>query len=81
MLDVAIGMEIVDKRGTFIMYEGSRIGQGRENAKTFLNEHLDVAAKIEKQVRESIATGAANKVAQKTKPEAGEEDDDEEPEE
>jgi recombination protein RecA len=80
MLDVAIGMEIVDKRGTFIMYEGTRIGQGRENAKNFLHEHLDVAAKIEKQVRESIATGAANKVAQKTKPEAGEEDD-EEPEE
>ena len=80
MLDVAIGMEIVDKRGTFIMYEGTRIGQGRENAKNFLHEHLDVAAKIEKQVRDTIASGAAAKVAQKTKPEAGEEDD-EEPEE
>jgi recombination protein RecA len=78
MLDVAITMEIVEKRGTFILFEGSRIGQGRENAKTYLLEHEDVASKIEKAVRATIASGGAGKVAQKTKPEEGE-DDGEEP--
>jgi recombination protein RecA len=75
MLDVATGMNIVEKRGTFFMYEGTRIGQGRENAKTYLAEHPEVAAKIEAQVRESIAKGQAAQFAATTKPEAGEEDE------
>jgi recombination protein RecA len=75
MLDVATGMSIVEKRGTFFMYEGTRIGQGRENAKTYLSEHPEVAAKIEAQVRESIAKGQAAQFAATTRPEAGEEDE------
>jgi len=80
MLDVATGMEIVEKRGTFFMFDGTRIGQGRENSKAYLDEHKDVADKIEKLVRATIAEGAAGKFAAQTKPEAGE-DDGEEPEE
>lgn len=75
MLDVATSMNIVEKRGTFFMYEGARIGQGRENAKAYLAEHPEVAAKIEAQVRESIAKGQAAQFAPTTKPEAGEEDE------
>jgi recombination protein RecA len=75
MLDVATGMNIVEKRGTFFMYDGTRIGQGRENAKAYLAEHPDVAARIEAQVRESIAKGQAAQFAPATKPEAGEEDE------
>ncbi len=78
MLDVAIAMNLVEKRGTFILYEGTRIGQGRENAKTYLKEHPEVADRIETAVRGSIAAGAAAKVAPLTKPEAGE-DEGEEP--
>ena len=80
MLDVATGMEIVEKRGTFFMYDGTRLGQGRENAKTYLDEHKDIAAKIEKSVRATIAEGNASKYAAQTKPEAGETEE-EEPEE
>ncbi|MCS7055213.1 MAG: recombinase RecA [Thermoflexales bacterium] len=75
MLDVATGMNIIEKRGTFFMYEGTRIGQGRENAKAYLAEHPDVAAKIEAQIRESIAKGQAAQFAVATKPEIGEEDE------
>ncbi|MFC1465478.1 MAG: recombinase RecA [Candidatus Brachytrichaceae bacterium NZ_4S206] len=75
MLDVATSMNIVEKRGTFFMYDGARIGQGRENAKAYLAEHPEVAAKIEAQVRESIAKGQAAQFAPATKPEAGEEDE------
>ena len=77
LLDIATGMEIIEKRGTFYMYDSIRIGQGRENSKTYLNEHTDMADKIETQVRDQIRTGAANKVAVKTVPEAGEDDGDE----
>jgi len=80
MLDVAINMNIVEKRGTFILYEGTRIGQGRENAKAYLKEHPEVANKIEETVRASVASGLAQTAAPITKPEAGE-DDGAEPEE
>jgi recombination protein RecA len=79
LLDVAIAMNLVEKRGTFIMYEGTRIGQGRENAKIYLKEHSEVKDQIESSVRGSINAGAANKVAPLTKPEVGE-DEGEEPE-
>lgn len=75
MLDVATSMNIIEKRGTFFMYDGARIGQGRENAKAYLAEHPEVAAKVEAQVRETIASGQATKYAASTKPEAGEEDE------
>jgi recombination protein RecA len=78
MLDVATKMNIVEKRGAFYLFDGTRIGQGRDNAKNYLTEHPEMAEKIEKQVRDSIASGAAAGVADKTKPEEGE-DDGEEP--
>src|SRR5512140_78341 len=77
LLDVAIAMNLVEKRGTFIIYDGTRIGQGRENAKTYLRDHTDIKDKIETAVRASISTGGAAKVAPLTKPEAGEDEGDE----
>ncbi len=78
LLDVAVGMNLIEKRGTFFLYEGNRIGQGRENAKAFLREHPEVAEAIEKQIRAAIASGVAEKFATPTRPEPGE-DDGEEP--
>ncbi len=78
LLDVATNMGLIEKRGTFFLFEGSRIGQGRENAKQFLREHPEVAERIEKQVRESIAAGQAARFATLTAPQAGE-DEGEEP--
>ncbi|MCX6019749.1 MAG: DNA recombination/repair protein RecA, partial [Chloroflexi bacterium] len=80
MLDVATQMAIVEKRGAFFLFEGTRIGQGRDNAKNYITEHPEMAERIEAKVRESINTGAANKAVAGTKPEPGE-DDGEEPEE
>ncbi len=51
---------IVEKSGAWFSYEGQRIGQGRENAKTFLGANPDIAAKIEAQVRANAGVlGAA----------------------
>jgi recombination protein RecA len=54
MLDLAADRNIVEKSGAWYSYEGERIGQGRENAKTFLKENKDVAARIEAAVRKAL---------------------------
>ena len=46
ILDLAVGLNIVNKSGAWFAYEGNKIGQGRENAKAFLADHPDVCAEI-----------------------------------
>ena len=53
LLDLGVAAGIVDKSGAWISYKGQRIGQGRENAKTFLNEHPELAAEIEAAIRQN----------------------------
>ena len=52
ILDIAADLDIVNKSGAWYAYNGDKIGQGRENAKTFLREHPEVRDEIEQQVRE-----------------------------
>ena len=52
ILDLAVANDIVDKSGAWYAYNGNKIGQGRENAKTFLREHPEIMAEVEVQVRE-----------------------------
>jgi recombination protein RecA len=60
ILDVALEQNIVGKSGSWYTYGEQRIGQGRENAKAFLEEHLDTAGEIETKIREALA-GAVSK--------------------
>ena len=53
LLDLGVNAGIVEKSGSWFSYGDQRIGQGRENAKTFLSENTDIALDIERQVRES----------------------------
>lgn len=55
ILDIAAGLDIVNKSGAWYAYQGEKIGQGRENAKIFLKEHADICAEIEKKVRAHYA--------------------------
>jgi len=52
LLDLASEQNVVEKSGTWFSFDGERIGQGREQAKTFLREHPAVLQKIEGQVME-----------------------------
>jgi recombination protein RecA len=52
LIDMGAEEGIIEKSGAWYAFEGERIGQGRENARDFLREHRDVAAKIEARVRE-----------------------------
>jgi recombination protein RecA len=52
LLDLAVEMELVQKRGSFYSYGDLRLAQGRENAKNFLVENPDLAEEIEGAVRQ-----------------------------
>src|SRR5438046_7719438 len=53
LLDLAANNNIVEKSGSWFSYKSERIGQGRENAKAFLKENKDIAAKLEAEVHKA----------------------------
>jgi recombination protein RecA len=75
IIDLGVKAGIVEKSGAWFSHDSQRIGQGRENAKTFLRNNPDIAAKIEAAIRQNSGL-IADKIL------AGEEtEDDEEAEE
>jgi len=52
LLDMAVEMEIVEKRGSYYSFEETQLGQGRENSKAFLRENVELADEIEARIRE-----------------------------
>ncbi len=58
VLDLAVKVGIVEKSGAWFNYGGSKIGQGRENAKTYLEEHPEVLEEIDARVRAHYGIGA-----------------------
>lgn len=73
VLDLAAGLDIVNKSGAWYAYEGNKIGQGRENAKTYLKEHPDVMDELEAKVRAhyGLAEDASKKEAAESTAETG----------
>ena len=59
LLDLAVLHEIVEKSGSWFSYAGERIGQGRENARTFMKENKDIQKKLEGEVRKKLGLGQA----------------------
>ena len=51
LLDIGVDLGIIKKSGAWFTYEGEQLGQGRENAKTFLSENLDMMLEISEKVR------------------------------
>src|SRR5918911_459816 len=54
VLDLGIEHGVVQKSGAFFSYEGERLGQGRNNAKTFLREHPELMSEIESKIYEAL---------------------------
>jgi recombination protein RecA len=52
VLDLAVDASLVDKAGTWYSYNGERLGQGRENAKSFMREHPEILNDIEQKIRQ-----------------------------
>jgi recombination protein RecA len=57
LLDVAVDLGIVKKSGAWYTYEGEQLGQGRENAKVFIAENLEVMIEISEKVRQQVGLG------------------------
>ncbi len=58
ILDLAAKLNIVQKSGAWYAYLGEKIGQGRENAKLYLQNNPDVAAEVEAKIREAYGMGS-----------------------
>jgi recombination protein RecA len=69
LIDLGVKAGVVEKSGAWFSYDSQRIGQGRENAKTFLRNNPDMAAAIESAVRQNSGL-IAEKIL------AGEQDED-----
>ena len=59
ILDLAVNMGVVNKSGAWYAYNGDKIGQGRENAKTYLRQNAAVCQEIEERVREGFGLESA----------------------
>jgi len=57
ILDLATELEIITKRGAFFSYGDVRLGQGRENAKEYLRQNLELSNEIEQAVRQRAVGG------------------------
>ena len=53
LIDLGVKAGVVEKSGSWFSYDSTRIGQGRENVKTYLKEHPEIAAKIEAAIRQN----------------------------
>jgi recombination protein RecA len=71
IIDLGVKAGVVEKSGAWFSYDSQRIGQGRENAKTFLKNNPDIAAKIEVAIRQN-----AGLIAEKIMAGAEEDEDD-----
>ncbi len=56
LLDIAVNLDIIEKSGSWFSYNGDRIGQGRENAKSYLMDNPKIAEEVEKKIRDNYAT-------------------------
>jgi recombination protein RecA len=54
LIDAAVKYNVIDKKGAWYTWGEEKVGQGRDNAKLFIEQNRDIAATIEKKVRESI---------------------------
>jgi recombination protein RecA len=57
LIDLGVEQGIVRKAGAWYTYEGDQLGQGKENARTFLRDNEDLANEIEKKIKEKLGVG------------------------
>jgi recombination protein RecA len=57
LIDVGVEQTIIRKAGAWYTYDGDQLGQGKENSRKFLRDNPDVAAEIEKKIKEKLGVG------------------------
>ncbi len=69
LLDLAVEHKIVEKSGAWFAFDGERLGQGRENARQFLKEHVDARDEIDTRLRKGLGLPVNEKPEPAAKPE------------
>ncbi|MFL6547053.1 MAG: recombinase RecA [Povalibacter sp.] len=54
LIDIGVAQGLIEKSGSWYSYQGERIGQGKENARSFLDQHPDIANNIDAKLREKL---------------------------
>ncbi|MFF1924673.1 DNA recombination/repair protein RecA, partial [Streptomyces sp. NPDC058221] len=62
-IDMGVDNGFVRKAGAWYTYEGDQLGQGKENARTFLKDNPDLADEIERKILEKLGIGTSAKAA------------------
>jgi recombination protein RecA len=57
LIDIGVMKNMVEKSGSWFSYRGERIGQGRENARTYLKEHPEMAQRLDEELRVTLGIG------------------------
>ncbi len=78
IVDIGTEQEIIQKSGAWFSYNSERLGQGRENAKQYLKDNVEISDKIEKQIRDLLLSPAAVANQSASSFSADEDEDDEE---
>jgi recombination protein RecA len=60
LLDVGVDLGLVKKSGAWYTYDGEQLGQGRENAKTFLTENPEIMVEISERIRTQLGIGTGD---------------------
>ena len=80
LVDIGLKTGVIEKSGSWFSYNSQRVGQGRENAKLFLEQNPEIAAEIEAKIRaKAVVPGAIVAAVSDTADDAGEQDGDEAP--
>ncbi len=62
LLDIGVDLGLVKKSGAWYTYEGEQLGQGRENAKTFLGENPEIMVEISERIRQQVGIDPSDEV-------------------
>ena len=68
VLDLAAEHGVIEKSGAWYSYKGDRMGQGRDNARTFLKENPDILAQVEREVKEKLGLNIVVETEEASKP-------------
>lgn len=60
LVDLGVAHDLIQKAGSWYSYGGDRIGQGKDNAKTYLHEHPEASQRLEAQLREKLLSAPAS---------------------
>jgi recombination protein RecA len=60
VLDLGVELEVIDKRGSFYNYGELRLAQGRENAKDFMRQNVEICDEIEAKIRETVGLASSS---------------------